>query len=137
MRITREVDYAFRIAGLLALHEGEIVGAPTIAEIQCISERFTLRILRKLNMAGITEAKRGANGGYKLKKTKEDISLYDIIVAVDGPIEVNQCLSQDNPCCNRMNGRFNECGFHNKLAEVQFYLIKTFKESTLDQFIEK
>ncbi|MBP2025944.1 RrF2 family transcriptional regulator [Peptoniphilus stercorisuis] len=136
MRITREVDYAFRICAYLAEHEGDVVGAPRIAADQKVPERFTLRILRKLNLAGITEAKRGATGGYKLKRKKEDITLYDIIVAVDGPIVVNRCLYMDEPYCNRNeDGNFGHCKFHNKLSSIQNSVIEMFRSSTLDEYI--
>lgn len=136
MRITREVDYAFRISGYLAAHEGEVIGAPKIAADELVPERFTLRILRKLNLAGITEAKRGATGGYKLKKPKEEITLYDIIVAVDGPIEVNRCLGGDEAYCNKDSERsFGNCKFHCKLAEMQYSVIQMFDGATLDEFI--
>lgn len=136
MRITREVDYAFRITAYLAAHEGEVIGAPKIAADESVPERFTLRILRKLNLAGITEAKRGATGGYKLKKNKEDITLYDVIVAVDGPIVVNRCLYTDEPYCNKNeDGHYGHCKFHGKLSLIQHNVIKMFKDSTIDEFV--
>ncbi|RVU54101.1 RrF2 family transcriptional regulator [Anaerosphaera multitolerans] len=138
MRITREIDYAFRICAYLASREGEVTGAPKIAKQQAISERFTLRILRKLNLAGITEAKRGATGGYLLKKPKETISLYDIIVAVDGPITVNNCLDEEGPDCTLFGSNpaaYNYCKFHMKLLDINNALIEMFSGATLDEFI--
>lgn len=138
MKITREIDYAFRICAYLAMHEGDIVGAPVIAYNQGISERFTLRILRKLNLAGITEAKRGVTGGYILKKPKESISLYDIMVAVDGPIIVNNCLDEDSEFVCSLHGKgegLQQCKFHLKFESVKKELINTFNNAKLDQFI--
>ncbi|MDO5714375.1 MAG: Rrf2 family transcriptional regulator [Tissierellia bacterium] len=136
MRITQEIDYAFRIVGHLAVHEGEVIGAPLIAEREKIPERFTLRILRKLNLAGITEAKRGAYGGYRLKKPKEDINLYDIILAVDGPIYINRCLADGEEFCSKnKRDELGHCKFHCKLAEIQFRIIKMFRDSTIDEFV--
>ncbi|EFI42148.1 MULTISPECIES: Rrf2 family transcriptional regulator [Peptoniphilus] len=137
MRITQETDYAFRICGYLAQNEGQVIGAPKIASEKKISERFTLRILRKLNLAGITTAKRGAAGGYLLNKPKEEITLYDIIVAVDGPIIVNKCIDSE---CGRVSDSpcgFVGCKFHNKLAEVQQTIVDMFKDATLDKFMER
>lgn len=135
MRITQEVDYAFRICAHLANKEGEVVGAPDIAKAECIPERFTLRILRKLNLAGITDAKRGAYGGYYLKKSKYDINLYDIIVAVDGPIEVNRCLREDEQHCSKNSpDQVSRCRFHNKLAYIQGTIINMFKQTLLAEF---
>lgn len=136
MRITQETDYAFRIVSYLAKHENEVVGAPKIADAEQVTERFTLRILRKLNLAGITDAKRGAKGGYYLKKPKEEITLYDIVEAVDGPIEINKCLSKDDQYCNRYNKNgIENCKFHNTLCGFQNEVIDLFKSKTIDQFI--
>lgn len=136
MRITKETDYAFRICGYLAQHEGQVVGAPTIAEHRAVPERFTLRILRKLNLAGITTAKRGVTGGYMLNRPKGDISMYDIVVAIDGPIEINRCMN-DNAYCAYMdleNTECDSCKFHIALEEVQNSIIKILKSKTLDVF---
>lgn len=138
MRITQETDYAFRICGHLAKNEKQVVGAPTIATEESIPERFTLRILRKLNLAGITKAKRGATGGYTLNRPKEEISLYDIIIAVDGPIVINRCLGSDNPICSRSEVSeecYNKCYFHRSLSEIQDIVVEKFKDCTLDKYL--
>lgn len=136
MRITQEVDYAFRIVAHLARRENEVVGAPVIASFESVPERFALRILRKLNLAGITEAKRGATGGYTLKKKKEDINLYEIIVAIDGPIIVNRCLSGDDPYCSKNEvDEMGHCKFHCGLAKIQGNIIKMFREAKIVDFL--
>ncbi len=137
MRLTQEVDYAFRIVAHLAQHEGRVIGAMTIAKAEKIPERFTLRILRKLNQAGITDSKRGAFGGYYLKKPKEKVDLYEIIVAVDGPIEVNKCLHRESGFCSKNSlDTMGHCKFHIRLATIQTNLINSFKESKITEFIE-
>lgn len=135
MRITQEADYAFRIVSYLARNEGKVIGAPQIAESEGVTKRFTLRILRKLNLAGITDAKRGSKGGYYLKKPKEDITLYDIIVAVDGPIVINRCLQEDKYCNKNRVNEVGNCKFHTTLAMMQSNIIKMFKNQTIDNFI--
>ena len=135
MRITQETDYAFRIVSYLAKNEGKVIGAPQIAESEGVTKRFTLRILRKLNLAGITDAKRGSKGGYYLKKPKEDITLYDIIVAVDGPIVINRCLQEDKYCNKNRVNEVGNCKFHTTLAMMQSNIIKMFKNQTIDNFI--
>jgi len=135
MRITQETDYAFRIVSFLAKHENDIVGAPTIAEEEAVTKRFTLRILRKLNLAGITGAKRGSKGGYYLKKPKEEVTLYDIVVAIDGAIIINRCLYDDNHCSKNPKDDVSHCKFHGCLAGMQNNIIKMFKNQTIDKFI--
>lgn len=135
MRITQETDYAFRIVSYLAKNEGKVIGAPQIAESEGVTKRFTLRILRKLNLAGITDAKRGSKGGYYLKKPKEEVTLYDILVAVDGPIVINRCLQGDNYCNKNKVSEVKNCKFHTTLAMMQSNIIKMFKNLTIDNFI--
>ncbi|MGF0095476.1 RrF2 family transcriptional regulator [Peptoniphilus sp. SGI.035] len=135
MRITQETDYAFRIVRYLAENEGTVIGAPQIAESEGVTKRFTLRILRKLNLAGITDAKRGSKGGYYLKKPKEDITLYDILIAIDGPIVINRCLQKDSYCSKNKSGDVGNCKFHVTLAKIQSNIIKMFKDETIDNFI--
>lgn len=137
MRITKETDYAFRICGYLAQYEGQVVGAPKIAQERSIPERFTLRILRKLNIAGITTAKRGVTGGYMLNKPKEEVSLYDIVQAIDGPIVVNRCLDSEDPYCSYISSgvkNYDNCKFHVALEEVQNSIISILKNKTLEEF---
>ncbi|OLR65692.1 RrF2 family transcriptional regulator [Peptoniphilus porci] len=135
MRITQETDYAFRIVRYLAENEGNVIGAPQIAENEGVTKRFTLRILRKLNLAGITDAKRGSKGGYYLKKPKEDITLYDILIAIDGPIIINRCLQKDSFCSKNKSGNVGNCKFHGTLAKIQSNIIKMFENETIDNFI--
>ena len=138
MRLTQEIDYAFRIVAYLAKNEEKVAGAPLIAAELKVPERFTLRILRKLNLAGITQAKRGAHGGYLLKKDKEDISLYDIILAIDGPIIINRCLHVEEPFCSREEDRpISRCKFHHRLHNIQKDIVQQFEESKITDFIEQ
>ncbi len=137
MKLTQEIDYAFRIIAHLAAHEGEVVGAPKIAEAMTVPERFTLRILRKLNIGGLTQSKRGAKGGYILNRPAESISLYDIILAIDGPIELSRCLHANDPYCNRFNGHGIEgCKFHRSIYGVQRNIIEELQSLKITNFID-
>lgn len=138
MKLTQEIDYAFRIIAHLAANEGQVVGAPTIAEAMGVPSRFTLRILRKLNIAGLTKSRRGAKGGYILNRPAESISLYDIILAIDGPIELNRCMHANDPYCNRFDSEeIKGCKFHHSIYGLQKDLVGRLKEMTITNFIEK
>ena len=137
MKLTQEVDYAFRIIAHLAAHEGEVVGAPKIAKTMHVPERFTLRILRNLNLGGLTLSKRGAKGGYMLNKPAESISLYDIVLAIDGPIELSRCLHADDPYCNRFTGDGIEgCKFHRSIYGVQSSVIDQLQSLKITDYID-
>ena len=96
MRTTAKADYAVRAAGELAAMSGEgPVKAEQIAEAQSIPVNFLENILAELRRAGIVESRRGAAGGYLLAKPPEDVSLADVIRAVEGPLANVRGMSPD------------------------------------------
>ena len=96
LRITHEADYAVRIVYVLMQSQESTVAASKLAEGSGVTLRFTLKILRKLAGSGIVTAQKGANGGYALAMDPADISLGLIIESIDGPFELNHCLSDDS-----------------------------------------
>ena len=88
MRVSAKTDYALRAAVELAAAHG--TGAPVkgekLATTQSIPLRFLENILLQLRHAGIVESRRGADGGYKLARPPEEITLADVIRAIDGPL---------------------------------------------------
>jgi Rrf2 family protein len=87
MRTTAKADYAVRAAiELASAGAGDPVKAEHIAEAQSIPLNFLENILAELRRAGIVESRRGAAGGYLLGRPAEEISLADVIRAVEGPL---------------------------------------------------
>ena len=133
MRITPEADYAVRIVYVLMNSKEPTVAASKVAECSGVTLRFTLKILRKLAGSGIVVSQKGANGGYALAMDPQDISLGLIIESIDGPFELNHCLSDDFDCTRVKDKKF--CQFHhifdslNAKLKTELYSIKmnTFK----------
>ena len=122
MRITQETDYALRIIDFLSKNRNAIFGAATISEQLAVPLRFALKILRKLNLAGITSANRGVKGGYYLIKDPKQISYKDVVQAIEGDIYINKCL-QDPICCTR-GMKKGECVVSRNLRKIQDALNK-------------
>ena len=85
MRTTAKADYAVRAAVELAA-AGELVTADHIAQAQGIPLNFLENILRDLRRGGIVESRRGQQGGYTLARPADEISVADVIRAVEGPL---------------------------------------------------
>ncbi|MGH9118719.1 MAG: RrF2 family transcriptional regulator [Acidimicrobiales bacterium] len=85
MRISAKVDYAVRAMVELAASDGP-VKAEEIADRQHIPVHFLLNILGRLKLAGLAESRRGSDGGYWLALDPLDISIADVIRAVEGPL---------------------------------------------------
>ncbi len=86
MRISAKADYAVRAAVELAAAGDEPVKGEKLAESQGIPLQFLEHILLELKHARIVRARRGAKGGYWLAKPPEEVTLADVIRAVEGPL---------------------------------------------------
>ena len=87
MRVSAKTDYALRAALELAAARGEKpVKGERIATAQAIPLRFLENILMQLRHAGLVDSRRGAEGGYRLARPATDVTLADVIRAIDGPL---------------------------------------------------
>jgi Rrf2 family protein len=88
MNISSRCEYGCRAAIELAHHQEsqDTVTSVTIAERRHIPEKYLVHILLQLKRAGIVRSVRGAQGGYMLSRPAEDITLLDIVEAIDGPV---------------------------------------------------
>ncbi len=119
MRIPRKVDYAIRAAIYLAAqHPEKKCSTGEIAENQGIPRKFLGKIIQNLTRSGLLKSKRGSDGGYSLARPTHEISLRDIIEAVEGPNSLNVLMDEQ---CNRL-GVWNE---------VQRKLVDSFACTTL------
>jgi Rrf2 family protein len=86
MRVSAKADYAIRAAVELAAAGDGPVKGDRIAKAQSIPPNFLENILADLRNAGIVGSRRGAEGGYWLARSAAEVSLADVIRAVDGPL---------------------------------------------------
>lgn len=87
MKLSRTVTYALQAALQLAQSDSSLpVPCSYLAEQGQMPERFLLQILRSMVTHGVLQSTRGVEGGYRLRRLPEDISLLEIIEAVDGPL---------------------------------------------------
>lgn len=86
MRVSAKVDYAVRAAVELAAAGEDPVKGEVVAEAQDIPLKFLENILGELKHAGLVNSRRGAHGGYWLRKPPGEITLADIARAVEGPL---------------------------------------------------
>lgn len=87
MQLSRTVGYALQATLQLAIAESSSpVPCSQLAAEGRMPERFLLQILRNLVTHGILQSVRGVDGGYTLERKPEDISLLEVIEAVDGPL---------------------------------------------------
>ncbi|MBC8332920.1 MAG: Rrf2 family transcriptional regulator [Anaerolineae bacterium] len=99
MQITRQADYAVRaVYYLTTLGPGKRAATSKIAEKQHIPASFLAKIVSQLSVAGLLHTSRGARGGVSLARDPQEISLLDIVEAIDGPILLNECVGDEGVC---------------------------------------
>lgn len=86
MRVTARGDYAVRAAVELAAAGGATRKVAELAEAQEIPPRFLENILLALRRAGLVQSRRGGDGGFRLARPAAEITLADVLRAVEGPL---------------------------------------------------
>ena len=127
MFLTKECDYGVRI--IRALSDGEKRIVESICEQEHIPGQYAYKILKKLERAGLVQGVRGRNGGYKLNKALPQISLFDIVTAIDSNLYVFECLRKGHKCVNNPTG--NCCSVHTELERVQQVLETEMKRNPM------
>jgi Rrf2 family protein len=98
MQITRQADYAVRAILHLARNGDQRTATSMIAEKQRIPPSFLAKIVSQLSIAGLLHTSRGARGGVVLARAAKDITLLEVIEAIDGPINLNECVGEKGAC---------------------------------------
>jgi len=125
MKLTRLADYAVRaIVHLATKRDGQMTTIAEIAKYQGIPSSFLAKVMQALSRGGIVRAHRGKTGGFSLINEPEQITIRMIVEAVEGPINLNRCLTKPGEC-----ERDTFCGAHPVWREAQNALF-----SVLDKY---
>ncbi|MFN2216779.1 MAG: RrF2 family transcriptional regulator [Anaerolineales bacterium] len=150
MQITRQADYAVRAVRHLAILEKQyleenpemksveparrrkdeknMAATSLIAKEQDIPASFLAKIISTLLKARILETSRGARGGVSLARPPEEITLLEVVEAIDGPILLNECVDESSNCTNE-----EDCPLKPIWSEAQAVLVDKLRSTTFDQ----
>ena len=95
LTLTKRTDYALNAVLHLSRRPGEVTSAREIAERYRLPLPILTNILKSLTRAGLVTSTRGARGGYQLARDPANVSLHDLIAAIEGPYQFVQCLGTD------------------------------------------
>ena len=114
MRLNKLTDYAVLILIPLAhaWPDGRLLASSSLADVSNVPGPTVSKLLKVLTRAGLLDSVRGVSGGYKLSRSPRDISVADIMLAVEGPIALTDCVTGAQGDCDRlsmcwMNGRWD------------------------------
>jgi len=133
MQITNQADYALRAMLYIArLGPGQYAPSNVIADKMDMSRMFLSRINAQLSNAGLINTRRGASGGIMLAKDPAEISVYDVVSAIDGPLNMIRC-TKDPGCCSLGN----TCPLHDFWCDTENMIIKKLRGTTIADLVEK
>ena len=98
LRVSKLTDYATVVMTVLADTAGEVLSAQALAERARLELPTVSKLLKLLGHAGLVESFLGVNGGYRIARAPETISVAEIVIAMEGPIGMTECSAHAGLC---------------------------------------
>lgn len=131
MQLNITTDYAIRVVLYLALRK-EMVSGGQISEAMGIPPNYMTKLTRNLREADILRAEQGQRGGYTLNRNPADISLYDIVRAMEGTTRINRCLEEDHYCSRHA---VEDCPVRRNYQKLQSIFDTTLNDITIESLM--
>lgn len=131
LRVTKLTDYATVVLTVLAARPGQVLSAADLAEHAGLEQPTVSKLLKPLAQAGLVEGLRGVHGGYRLSREASDISLIEIVEAMEGPLAMTEC-SQDHSQC----GIAHQCGVRANWRLINDVVGEALRGVTLEQMLQ-
>ena len=108
MKISTKGRYALQIMVEFADHDGEVLSLKSVAAAHNISLKYLEQIVQMLVKNDLLVSFRGANGGYKITRRPDEITVAEILRATEGSLSVVTCMDK-NTCGNNCHCRVRKC----------------------------
>jgi Rrf2 family protein len=95
IRFSKMADYGVLLLGHFARHEGDLLSASELSEHYHMPRSVVANLLKAFREAGLLSSRRGLHGGYRLERSPDEISLLDVLAAIDGPVQLIDCAVAD------------------------------------------
>jgi len=119
LRISKMTDYAIMVMVELHASRQEVLSAVALAECSSLELPTVSKVLKLLVKAELVESFRGASGGYSMERDASDISVAEIIAAIEGPIAMTECSVEDGLCAQEEN-----CGLRGNWQRISVAIAK-------------
>ena len=126
LRVTKLTDYATLVMTVLAAAPDAVLSANELAERAGIEVPTAAKVLKPLAQAGLVEGFRGASGGYRLARSAGDISLIEIVEAMEGPLGMTACSVHAGQC-----GIEDSCGMRASWRRINDVVADALRAVTL------
>jgi len=113
--IKRNTDYALRLmARLVAAGPDRAVSAAELARQEAVSAQLASKLLQQLGKAGFVHSRLGKYGGFLLSRAPQQITLAEMITAIQGPVRLSRCMTQAQVCPHQ-----DDCRICDRLRKLQ------------------
>jgi Rrf2 family transcriptional regulator, iron-sulfur cluster assembly transcription factor len=135
--LSNTCKYAIRSLIYLANYatDNKKIGIKKISDDLGIPSPFLGKILQRLAREKVLSSTKGPHGGFGLGKKPEDISLYDIVVHIDGQDYFNNCIIRLEPC-SCFTEEITTCPIHKRFSHIRNELINFYKSTNLLDIVE-
>lgn len=131
LRISKMTDYAIMVMVELNASRGEVMTAHALAE-RCRLELPTVsKVLKMLVKTQLVDSFRGANGGYRLEREAREISVAEIIAAIEGPIAMTECSVEAGLCAQESN-----CGLRGNWQRISVAVARAMESVSLAEMAQ-
>ena len=131
LRVSRLTDYATVVMTCIAAHPTTVLSTGQIAEQTRLELPTVSKLLKALSHASLVESFRGVNGGYRLARPASEISLADIVEALEGPIGMTECSTAEGQC-----DRESACGVRGSWQKVNSVLDSALRAVSLAEMLK-
>ena len=131
LRVTKLTDYATVVLTVLAARPGDVLSAADLAETSGLETPTVSKLLKPLAQAGLVSSLRGAHGGYRLSRNAAEISLIEIVEAMEGPLAMTECSQHENHC-----GIAHQCGVRSNWRLINDVVADALRGVTLAQMLK-
>jgi Rrf2 family protein len=133
LKLTKKADYGLMAMKHLAEHSSTgALSAKDVAESYGIPPEALAKILQRLAKAGLLHSQQGINGGYTLARRAAEISAYEVIRAIDGPLFITSCITVRGEC-----GQSERCTIREPLRKVNQSIEEVLKRITISEMREE
>lgn len=113
LRVSRLTDYATVVMAFIATHPDHVLSTVQIADETRLELPTVSKLLKALGHAALVESFRGVNGGYRLARPATEISLAEIVEALEGPLGMTECSIAEGQC-----DREAQCGVRGSWQQI-------------------
>jgi len=131
LRVSKLTDYATVVMTCLAAAGDGVLSAQVLAERARLEAPTVSKLLKQLAQAGLVISTRGINGGYRLARASEKITIADIVTAMEGPIGMTECSAHAGAC-----GHEPHCGVRVNWQRINHAIADALASVTLADMVK-